>query len=191
MTEAYLVAARRTPVGRRGGGLAHIHPADLAAHVLRGLLDTVDVDIARGQFTAVMGPSGSGKSTLMHCLAGLDTLTEGQAWVGEVELSGLDDTRLTRLRRDSIGFVFQAFNLLPSLTVEQNVLLPMRLAGERPDRRRAAEVLGQVGLGDKGARRPAEPRLLPRVERERHVAQRRPLAVGVAVADAIEGEHRR
>lgn len=97
-------------------------------------LDGVTVDIARGEFTAIMGPSGSGKSTLMHCAAGLDAATAGRAWIGETEITGLSDKRLTILRRDRVGFIFQAFNLLPTLDAKENVLLPLQLAGRRPDR---------------------------------------------------------
>ena len=97
-------------------------------------LDHVDVDIARGQFTAIMGPSGSGKSTLMHCLAGLDTVTSGQICLGDTEMTGLKDKKLTRLRRDRIGFIFQAFNLLPTLNALENITLPMDIAGRKPDR---------------------------------------------------------
>jgi putative ABC transport system ATP-binding protein len=125
-----------------------------AVHALRG----IDLALPRGTFTAVMGPSGSGKSTFLQCAAGLDRPTGGTVRLGGVELTTLKENRLTELRRTRLGFVFQAFNLLPSLTVEQNVLLPMRLAGRRPDRGRAAEVLGQVGLGLAafGRRRPAQ-----------------------------------
>ncbi|GAA2227764.1 ABC transporter ATP-binding protein [Streptomyces amakusaensis] len=121
-------------------------------HALRG----IDLTLPHGSFTAVMGPSGSGKSTFLQCAAGLDRPTEGSVRLGGTEITGMNENRLTVLRRTRLGFVFQAFNLLPSLTVEQNVLLPMRLAGDRPDRRRAAEVLAQVGLHDKGARRPSQ-----------------------------------
>ncbi|MFE3017567.1 ABC transporter ATP-binding protein [Streptomyces sp. NPDC059256] len=123
-----------------------------AVHALRG----IDLVLPHGSFTAVMGPSGSGKSTFLQCAAGLDRPTEGSVRLGGTEITGMSENKLTLLRRTRLGFVFQAFNLLPSLTVEQNVLLPVRLAGERPDRRRAAEVLAQVGLGDKGGRRPSE-----------------------------------
>ncbi|MFB7375165.1 ABC transporter ATP-binding protein [Streptomyces sp. NPDC056222] len=123
-----------------------------AVHALRG----IDLVLPRGSFTAVMGPSGSGKSTFLQCAAGLDRPTAGSVRLGGTEIGGMSENRLTELRRSRLGFVFQAFNLLPSLTVEQNVLLPMRLAGQRPDRHRAAEVLTQVGLGDKGGRRPSE-----------------------------------
>ncbi|MZD07069.1 ATP-binding cassette domain-containing protein [Streptomyces sp. SID5785] len=116
----------------------------------------VDLALPRGTFTAVMGPSGSGKSTFLQCAAGLDRPTSGSVRLGGTEITGMKENALTELRRSRLGFVFQAFNLLPSLTVEQNVLLPMRLAGQRQDRRRAAEVLAQVGLADKARRRPGE-----------------------------------
>ncbi|MFB6619063.1 ABC transporter ATP-binding protein [Streptomyces sp. NPDC085524] len=121
-------------------------------HALRG----IDLSLPRGSFTAVMGPSGSGKSTFLQCAAGLDLPTEGSVRLGGTEITGLDENELTELRRSRLGFVFQAFNLLPSLTVEQNVLLPMRLAGGRQDRARAADLLARVGLEGKGSRRPAE-----------------------------------
>ncbi|GGO55620.1 MULTISPECIES: ABC transporter ATP-binding protein [Streptomyces] len=123
-----------------------------AVHALRGM----DLALPRGSFTAVMGPSGSGKSTFLQCAAGLDRPTDGTVRLGGTEITGMSENKLTALRRTRLGFVFQAFNLLPSLTVEQNVLLPMRLAGHRPDRRAAAEMLSRVGLGDKGRRRPGQ-----------------------------------
>ncbi|MEU0853370.1 ABC transporter ATP-binding protein [Streptomyces flaveolus] len=116
----------------------------------------VDLALARRTFTAVMGPSGSGKSTFLQCAAGLDRPTSGSVALGGTEITGMSEDELTELRRSRLGFVFQAFNLLPSLTVEQNVLLPVRLAGQRQDRRRAVEVLAQVGLADKARRRPGE-----------------------------------
>ena len=119
-------------------------------------LDEVSVDFGAGRFTAVMGPSGSGKSTLMHCVAGLDSLTDGEVFVGDVELGTLPDRELTRLRRDRIGFVFQAFNLVPTLTAQENIVLPDRLAGRRPDAAWLDEVVGAVGLGDRLAHRPSE-----------------------------------
>ncbi|WP_255951838.1 ABC transporter ATP-binding protein [Streptomyces odontomachi] len=119
-------------------------------------LDQVSLAFPEGTFTAVMGPSGSGKSTLLHCAAGLDRPTSGSVTVAGTELTRLGETRLTRLRRERIGFVFQAFNLLPSLTAEQNVALPLRLAGRRPSGARVREVLRQVGLGDRARHRPAE-----------------------------------
>jgi putative ABC transport system ATP-binding protein len=116
----------------------------------------IDVDFRRGRFTAVMGPSGSGKSTLMHCMAGLDTLTEGQAWIGGTELSALDDSRLTALRRDCVGFVFQAFNLLPTLTAIENITLPIDIAGRQPDQDWLDTVIDSIGLRDRLAHRPSE-----------------------------------
>ncbi|WP_327685371.1 ABC transporter ATP-binding protein [Streptomyces sp. NBC_00467] len=119
-------------------------------------LDAVDVDIARGRFTAVMGPSGSGKSTLMHCLAGLDTVSAGQVWLGDTEITGLNDRELTRLRRDRIGFMFQAFNLLPTLTAAENITLPMDIAGRKPDQEWVERVIDTLGLGDRLRHRPAQ-----------------------------------
>jgi putative ABC transport system ATP-binding protein len=119
-------------------------------------LDAVDVEFQRGAYTAIMGPSGSGKSTLMHCMAGLDTVTSGSAWIGDVELSSLDDRRLTELRRDKVGFVFQAFNLLPTLTALENITLPMDIAGRKADRAWLDEVIDTVGLRPRLAHRPAE-----------------------------------
>ena len=119
-------------------------------------LDGVDVSIPAGRFTAIMGPSGSGKSTLMHCLAGLDTLTSGTVHIGDVELGSLSDAELTRLRRERIGFVFQAFNLLPMLTAKENITLPMDLAGTKPDKEWMRTVIDTVGLTDRLAHRPSE-----------------------------------
>ncbi len=96
-------------------------------------LDDVDVDFERGAFTAIMGPSGSGKSTLLHCIAGLDSLTSGQVFLGDIELSSLNEKHLTQLRRDRIGFIFQTYNLIPTLTALENITLPMALAGRKPD----------------------------------------------------------
>ncbi|WP_282692863.1 ABC transporter ATP-binding protein [Streptomyces sp. CC208A] len=119
-------------------------------------LDHVDVDIARGRFTAIMGPSGSGKSTLMHCLAGLDTVTSGQIFLDETEITGLGDRKLTRLRRDRIGFIFQAFNLLPTLSALENITLPMDIAGRKPDRAWLDRVVDTVGLAGRLKHRPTE-----------------------------------
>ena len=119
-------------------------------------LDAISADFAAGKFTAIMGPSGSGKSTLLHCLAGLDTLTTGQAFVGEAELGALSDRRLTLLRRDRIGFVFQAFNLVPTLSARENITLPMTLAGTAPDPDWLATVIERTGLADRLGHRPAE-----------------------------------
>ncbi|MFB8083561.1 ABC transporter ATP-binding protein [Streptomyces sp. NPDC056013] len=119
-------------------------------------LDGVDLDFGAGTFTAVMGPSGSGKSTLLQCAAGLDRPTSGRVEVGGVSLEGLSERRLTLLRRDRIGFVFQSFNLLPALTAAQNVALPLRLAGRRPSRTEVREALARVGLAGRERHRPGE-----------------------------------
>jgi putative ABC transport system ATP-binding protein len=119
-------------------------------------LDGVELTLGRAEFTAIMGPSGSGKSTLMHCVAGLDRPTAGEVWLGDVELSTLDDQRLTRLRRERIGFVFQAFNLLPTLTAWENLVLPLQLAGKKPDRRFADTLIDALGLRERLTHRPAQ-----------------------------------
>ena len=139
------VVTARHVVRRYGEG-------DTAVDALRG----VSVDIARGRLTAVMGPSGSGKSTLMHILAGLDSPTSGDVTVAGVDVVGLDDTQLTLLRRDHIGFIFQFFNLLPMLTAAENIVLPLKLAGGKPDPAWFAELIDKVGLGDRLSHRPAE-----------------------------------
>jgi putative ABC transport system ATP-binding protein len=125
---------------------------DAAVHALRG----VSLDVPRGQFTAVMGPSGSGKSTLMHLLAGLDTPTSGTVHVGGQDITSMGDRQLTRLRRTHIGFVFQSFNLLPTLTAEENVALPLAIAGRRPDREALEALLARVGLLERRRHRPAQ-----------------------------------
>ena len=119
-------------------------------------LDGVTATFATGTFTAVMGPSGSGKSTLLQTAAGLDRPTSGRVWIGGTELSRLSETKLTELRRARIGFIFQAFNLIGALTVEENIVLPLRLSGARPDQRWLAEVVDRVGLGDRLRHRPAQ-----------------------------------
>jgi putative ABC transport system ATP-binding protein len=125
---------------------------DTAVDALRD----VSLDIAEGRLTAVMGPSGSGKSTLMHILAGLDRPTEGDVSIAGTDITRLDDTQLTKLRRDHIGFIFQFFNLLPMLTAEENIVLPLDLAGKRVDRDWLRELVGRVGLADRLRHRPAE-----------------------------------
>ena len=119
-------------------------------------LDGVCAEFASGEFHAIMGPSGSGKSTLMHCLAGLDTATSGSVRIGGRELTGLSDKALTKLRRTSVGFVFQSFNLLPTLTAAQNIRLPLDLAGTRPDQGWWDTVIGSLGLAGRLSHRPAE-----------------------------------
>jgi len=119
-------------------------------------LNEITVEIPRGRFTAIMGPSGSGKSTLMHCMAGLDAPSSGQVYVGEVELSSLNEKRLTRLRRDKVGFVFQAFNLVPTLTALENISLPARIAGRKTDQAWLNLIIDTVGVRDRLGHRPAQ-----------------------------------
>ena len=125
---------------------------DTSVRALRG----VTLDIRVGRFTAIMGPSGSGKSTLMHCLAGLDSATSGSIWLGDVDLAALDDDGRTRLRRDRVGFVFQSLNLLPAFTAQQNIELPLDLAGSLPDPAWFGELVASLGLADRLSHRPAE-----------------------------------
>jgi putative ABC transport system ATP-binding protein len=145
-------------------------------------LDRVTVGLPPGRFTAVMGPSGSGKSTLMHCLAGLDTVDSGSVWLGDVELTSLGERALTRLRRDRIGFVFQAFNLLPVLTAAENIRLPLTLAGRRPDPAWLDRLVDTLRLRDRLGHKPAE---LSGGEQQR-VAVARALATRPAVVFADE-----
>ena len=119
-------------------------------------LRSVSAEFSRGQFTAIMGPSGSGKSTLLHCLAGLDTLTSGSVFIGDVELGSLKDKALTELRRDRVGFIFQSYNLIPTLNAEENIVLPLSIAGRKPDRDWLAQVISALGLGDRLHHRPTE-----------------------------------
>lgn len=119
-------------------------------------LDHVTVEFPTGGFTAIMGPSGSGKSTLLHCLAGLDELTAGQAYIGDVDLTTLTEKKLTLLRRDHVGFIFQAFNLIPTLNAEENITLPLSIAGEKPDPEWHRQVIDAVGLADRLNHRPSE-----------------------------------
>jgi putative ABC transport system ATP-binding protein len=119
-------------------------------------LDDVTIDFATGRYTAIMGPSGSGKSTLMHCVAGLDSLTSGQVFIDGVELGSLDDKSLTKVRRERVGFVFQAFNLIPTLNALENITLPLDLAGSPVEESWLDEVVGAVGLADRLTHRPAE-----------------------------------
>ena len=125
---------------------------DAAVHALAG----VTVDFPMHRFTAIMGPSGSGKSTLMQCVAGLDRLTSGSAYIGDTELSTLDKTKLTLLRRDRLGFIFQQYNLIPTLTSEENILLPLTLAGEEPDRAWFDQIVSTVNLTDRLGNLPSQ-----------------------------------
>ena len=139
------VVAARDITRRYGEG-------DTAVDALRG----VTLDVEQGKLTAVMGPSGSGKSTLMHIMAALDRPTTGEIWIAGTKLGNLNDTEITKLRRKHIGFVFQFFNLLPMLTAEENVLLPLTIAGEKPDPNWREELLKKVGLADRREHRPSE-----------------------------------
>ncbi|WP_285899941.1 ATP-binding cassette domain-containing protein [Frankia sp. R82] len=143
-----------TPVAAaRASQLTKVYGSgDTIVTALRG----IDIGFPRGRFTAIMGPSGSGKSTLMHCLAGLDTITRGRVFIGDVDLSRLSDKELTRLRRDRIGFIFQQFNLLPTLTAQENITLPLSIAGRSPDREWMRTVVDAVGLAPRLAHRPTE-----------------------------------
>lgn len=153
MSTASPVAEQATAVAARTEGATKVYGrGDTEVRALDG----VDVAFEQSRFTAVMGPSGSGKSTLMHCVAGLDSLTEGRVLIGDTDLSTLKEKQLTQLRRDRIGFVFQAFNLVPTLTAEENILLPLRIAGRRPDPAWFEQVIGTVGLADRLTHRPAE-----------------------------------
>jgi putative ABC transport system ATP-binding protein len=141
------------PPAARGVGLTKTYGSGTATvHALVG----VSVAFERGRFTAVMGPSGSGKSTLLHCMAGLDRPSEGQVFIGGTDIGRLDDAALTRLRRDSLGFVFQSFNLVPTLSAAENITLPVDLAGRKVDRDWFGLLVTQLGLGDRLGHRPVE-----------------------------------
>jgi putative ABC transport system ATP-binding protein len=142
-----------TELAARTDGLTKIYGSGETRVVA---LDDVTVTFPRGQFTAIMGPSGSGKSTLMHCLAGLDTASSGTVSIGDVDLTRLSDKQLTVLRRDAVGFVFQAFNLLPTLTAIENITLPMDIAGRKPDKEWLDTVIDTVGLRDRLKHKPSE-----------------------------------
>ncbi len=147
------VQSSLTTAATRAEGLTKVYGSDETRVVA---LDDVTVDLARGEFTAIMGPSGSGKSTLMHCLAGLDSVTSGRVFIGSADLTALGDKELTRLRRDQVGFIFQAFNLLPTLNALENITLPMDIAGRTPDRAWVDSVIDTLGLRDRLTHRPAE-----------------------------------
>ena len=153
--------AARAPFSSDGSGAPAARAVDAVKVYGRGdtavrALDGVSVAFAAGHFTAIMGPSGSGKSTLMHCLAGLDRLTSGQVIIGETDLGTLDDKALTMLRRDQVGFVFQQFNLVPTLNAIENIVLPSSLAGRKPDKAWLDLVIAKVGLAERLSHRPSE-----------------------------------
>ncbi|MBD0418084.1 ABC transporter ATP-binding protein [Streptomyces sp. NPDC052309] len=150
---ATISASTKRQVAARAVGVTKLYgegEAQVAA--LRG----VDVEFTAGEFTAIMGPSGSGKSTLMHTLAGLDTLTEGEVYIGDARVSDMSDKELTLLRRNRIGFIFQQFNLLPTLTAEENILLPLAIAGRKPSKDWFDRVVDTVGLGQRLGHRPTQ-----------------------------------
>jgi putative ABC transport system ATP-binding protein len=141
-----------TPAARAVGATKIYGEGDTAVTAL----DDVTVEFAPGQFTAIMGPSGSGKSTLMHCLAALDDLTAGSVFLGDTELTGMGDRQLTELRRDKIGFIFQSFNLIPTLTARENITLPAAIAGRKTDAEWFDQVVEILGIGDRLSHRPSE-----------------------------------
>ncbi|MFH9059688.1 ABC transporter ATP-binding protein [Streptomyces coeruleorubidus] len=146
-------AHRATAVAARAEDLSKVYGQGETRVIA---LDHVTVNFHQGEYTAIMGPSGSGKSTLMHCVAGLDTFSGGSVRIGDTELGPLKDKQLTRLRRDKIGFIFQAFNLLPTLTALENITLPMDIAGRKPDKEWLGKVIDMVGLADRLGHRPAQ-----------------------------------
>ncbi len=142
-----------TEVAARAIGASKVYGSgDTAVHAL----DSIDVEFARHRFTAIMGPSGSGKSTLLHCLAGLDRLTSGKIYLGDTEITAASEKQLTLIRRDQIGFIFQSYNLIPTLTAEENITLPMSLAGRKPEQARFDEIVNTVHLTDRLTHKPAE-----------------------------------
>ena len=140
------------PAARIVGGIKTYGEGRAMVRALNG----VDAEFESGRFTAIMGPSGSGKSTLLHCLAGLDELSEGEVWLGSVALSSLNDRDLTLLRRERVGFIFQAFNLVPTLNAQENILLPSAIAGSKHDAAWFTQVVDTIGLGDRLSHRPDE-----------------------------------
>ena len=147
------LADRATGVAARATELSKVYGQGETQVVA---LDRVTVDFDRARFTAIMGPSGSGKSTLMHCVAGLDSFSSGSVRIGETELGSLKDRQLTKLRRDKIGFIFQAYNLLPTLSALENITLPMDIAGRKPDKEWLGRVIDMVGLSDRLSHRPSQ-----------------------------------
>jgi putative ABC transport system ATP-binding protein len=159
--QAMLAPSAAPPRGLPGGASILVAARDLTRRYGQGItaveaLGGVSIAVAAGELVAVMGPSGSGKSTLMHILAGLDRPTAGEVWLDDTNITEAGDTQLTKLRRRHVGFVFQFFNLLPMLTAEENVLLPLELAGRKPDRGWVEKLLAEVGLADRRRHRPSE-----------------------------------
>ena len=146
-------AVTRTGIAARADDLWKVYGSGEAQVTA---LHGVSVELERGAYTAIMGPSGSGKSTLMHCLAGLDSATRGEVFVGDTRITGLSDAGLTKLRREKVGFVFQQFNLLPTLSAEENILLPLSIAGRKPDKTWYNTVIDTVGLRDRLRHRPSQ-----------------------------------
>ncbi|MEE8332189.1 MAG: ABC transporter ATP-binding protein [Acidimicrobiia bacterium] len=152
LTEATAATPTTGLAARVENGQKIYGEGDAAVHALAGL----SVEFERGRFTAIMGPSGSGKSTLLHCVAGLDNLTSGSVYIGDTELGSLNDRALTLLRRKKVGFIFQAFNLIPTLSAAENITLPIDIAGDDPDKAWYDQVVEAVGLGDRLSHRPTE-----------------------------------
>ncbi|NGO14397.1 ABC transporter ATP-binding protein [Streptomyces sp. HC44] len=147
------IAHRATAVAARASDLSKVYGQGETQVVA---LNQVSIDFRQAELTAIMGPSGSGKSTLMHCVAGLDSFSSGSVRIGDTELGSLKDKQLTKLRRDKIGFIFQAFNLLPTLTALENITLPMDIAGRKADKEWLNSVIGMVGLADRLSHRPTQ-----------------------------------
>ena len=141
------------PVAARVTGVSKVYGDGEAAVYA---VAAISLDVERAEFTAIMGPSGSGKSTLMQCMAGLDRFTDGRSWLGSTEITSLNERRLTRVRRDMVGFIFQAYNLVPTLTVRENILLPLSIAGRKADADWLDAVVEALGLGDRMTHRPSE-----------------------------------
>jgi putative ABC transport system ATP-binding protein len=150
------MTAPTIPAGRAAARAVGVTKAYGAGETRVLALDDVSITFDAGRFTAIMGPSGSGKSTLMHCLAGLDAVSGGEVYIGDTRVTGLGDRALTRLRRDRVGFIFQQFNLLPTLTAQENILLPLSIAGRKPDTAWLRAVVQTVGLGNRLHHRPSQ-----------------------------------
>ena len=153
--QQFMAAPAPTQVANAARAIAAVKVFGEGSTAVRAL-DGINLALPRGEFTAIMGASGSGKSTLLHCMAGLDTLTSGQALIGDTDLSTLDDAGLTRIRRDRVGFIFQAYNLIPTLTAAENISLPLAIAGRKPDEAWFAAVVETLHLSDRLTHRPSQ-----------------------------------